>query len=380
MPPPPPPEPSPPSQPADDEKEKELAAAKAHVESPPRDAGAGDPAVDAPTDAPSDAQVGFDGALVADNAEAGEAGLRDPEEIIGAGSADTGLVRLVINTRVIRTHPVGARLGYLLRAIPQWNEFMSGTDVDPVRDWDWLMIYGPSIRNTSRDSLFLRYSVPDAVVDRNIQVITTRYSRGGPFDAGVRGVKASLMQADRAERVILRPQPHLLAIVPPNVAQKNARLLVTHRLAEPHPGEALSLQLSDPHHALPDFFPDSISKLRMRVLPIPDGGADVFVDCETKDPDAASEAAVALRRTVRRYNDAFLSLVTHGLLDRVDVGIEGTVVKVHLTVTRDQIETLVALVGDFLGVQPGAAPPTASTTAPYSAPLPRLPSPPKQPR
>jgi hypothetical protein len=380
MPPPPPPEPSPPSQPAEDQKEKELAAAKAHVETSPRDAGAGDAAADAPRDAPSDTQAGFDGALVADNADAGEAGLRDPEEIIGAGSADTGLVRLVVNTHVIRSHPVGAHLGYLLRAIPQWEEFMSGTDVDPVRDWDWLMIYGPSIRNTSRDSLFIHYSVPDAMVDHNIQVIASRYARGGPFDAGVRGVKASLMQADRAERVILRPQPHLLAVVPPSVAQKNARLLVAHRLAEPHPGEALNLQLSDPHHALPDFFPESISKLRMRVLPIPDGGADVFMDGETKDADAASEAAVALRRTVRRYNDAFLSIVTHGLLDRVDVGTEGTVVKVHLTVTRDQIETLVTLVGDFLGVQPGA-PPTASTTTPYSAPVPRAPSPaPKQPR
>jgi hypothetical protein len=366
-PPPPPPAPSPP----EEEKEKEPApnaivraeVAKTH------DAGVRDGAVDAPADAPADVANGFDGEVA--RAEAGFSGPRDPEAIVGASAVrgDVVLVKLVINAEVIRSHPVGARMGYLLRGIPQWDEFMNGTDIDPIRDTDWVMIIGPSLVNTSRDTVLIHYSVPDAVVDRAVRVVSRKYDRGGPFDAGVRGVKATLMHADRAERVILRPQPHLLAVVPPNVAERNARVLVSVRLADPDPTEAMFLRVVDPHHPIPEI-PESITEMRMRVVPSADAGAEVFVDGDTKDADAASQAAEGIRRMVRRHDDAFTSLLTHGLFDHVEVSVDGRTVKAHLTATRDQIETLVTLVGDFLGLQPVAAPvPTATSSA-----LPRSPS------
>ena len=79
---------------------------------------------------------------------------RDPEAIVGAAGAiqaDVILVMLVVNAEVIRQNPVGAQMGYLLRGIPQWNEFMSGTDIDPVRDADWVIVSGPSLINTAKD-------------------------------------------------------------------------------------------------------------------------------------------------------------------------------------------------------------------------------------
>jgi hypothetical protein len=56
------------------------------------------------------------------------------------------------------------------------------------------------------------------------------------------------------------------------------------------------------------------------------------------------------------------------LLDHVDVGSEGPLVKVHLVATRDHIETLVALVAGFLGVEPPAS--SASPGAPAGGPVP----------
>jgi hypothetical protein len=101
-------------------------------------------------------------------------------------------------------------------------------------------------------------------------------------------------------------------------------------------------------------------------VPRPDFGADVFVEGDTKDADAAADAAEGLRRLVRRHNDAFTSMLTHGLFDHVETTNEGPLVKSHLVVSLDQIETLAALVSSFLGVQPEirGAPGSPSRPAP----------------
>ncbi len=312
-----------------------------------------------PTDAGT-GQGGIDGA-VAEATDGGGAspreapGPRDPQAIVGAAGAvqaDVVLVMVVVNAEVIRKNPVGAKMGFLLRGIPQWEAFMSGTDIDPVRDTDWVVISGPSLINTARDIVLLHYSATDAVVDHAVEIVSQKYDRGGPFDAGVPGVKATLAHADRAERVILRPQPHVLVVVPPSIAEKEARQLATARVpAHVRPGEAVYLRFISPHRAMPEL-PESIAELRLRVVPRPDDGADVFIDGDTKDADTATHAARDVRNVVKNHNDMMVSLLTRGLLDGVDVTTEGSVVKVHLTASKEQIATLVNLVAGFLGVQP----------------------------
>jgi hypothetical protein len=339
---------------------------------PPRDAGAADAAADAPTDAQADSSTdasavaptdagnsgGLDGAIALSDAGPSTHGPRDPEAILGAAGniqADVVYVMVVVNAEVIRTNPVGARMGYLLRGIPQWDDFMSGTELDPVRDTDWVMISGPSLVNTSHDVVLVHYSAPDAMVDKAIDVVGKKYDRGGRFDAGVPGVRATLAHADRAERVILRPQPRVLAVVPTSVAEKVARQLVAAKVpAHIRPGEAVYVRVVDPHHPMPEI-PATITEMRLRVLPRSDAGADVFLDGDTQDAASASQAADDVKKILKRHNDWLTSSLTHGLLDHAEVSVEGSVVRVHVSASREQIETLVALVGGFLGVQQGAA-------------------------
>jgi hypothetical protein len=346
---------------------------------PRRDAGsvrdgaadaAADAARDAAADAPSDGAE-FDGPFPLTEAAAPAAGPRDPQAIIGAAGsvqADVVLVMLVVNAEVIRKHPVGAQMGYLLRGIPQWDDFMSGTDIDPVRDTDWVVISGPSLVNTARDVVMIHYSAPDAVVDKAVDVVSRKYDRGGLIDAGVPGVRATLAHADRAERVLLRPQPRVLAVVPPSVAGRVARQLASSKVpAHIRPGEAVYLRLANPHHPMPEI-PEALTELRMRVVPRSDQGADVFIDADAKDAASAESAAQDVRAMIRRHDDWIMSSLTHGLLDHVDVAPEGAEVRVHLTASRDQIEALVKLVGDFLGVKPGG--PVVSPSPASHAPAP----------
>jgi hypothetical protein len=53
-------------------------------------------------------------------------------------------------------------------------------------------------------------------------------------------------------------------------------------------------------------------------------------------------------------------MLTHGLFDRVDVTTEGPLVKAHIPVTLDQIETVTALVSSFLGVEPPSSAPSGA--------------------
>jgi hypothetical protein len=273
---------------------------------------------------------------------------------------------LVVNAEVIRTNPVGAQMGFLLRGIPQWDEFMGGTSIDPVKDTDWLMISGPSLINTQRDVVMVHYNAPDAVVDKAVDVVGHKYDRGGVIDAGVSGVKATLAHADRAERVILRPQPHVLAVVPPNGAEKVAKQLARARIqAHILPGEAVRLKLVNPHRPIPEI-PESISELRLWVTPRADEGADVFVEGDCKDNDTAQQAAGQIGRSVREHNDMLVKLATGGLLDGVTVTSDGKLVKLRLSATRAQLEKLLRVVAGLLGVSPG--PPRAAGP---SAPSPR---------
>jgi len=297
----------------------------------------------------SDAEV----AMIGDAAVVGANGPRDPNALIGAaGSVQAGppLVQLLVNMEVIRKNPIGAQLGPMLSAIPQWDEFIAGTNVDAVRDTDWVFISGPSLIRTDRDAIFVHYSTSDAVVDHAIDIVAHKYDRGGYFDAGVPGVKATLGHADRAQRVFLRPQSHLLVVVPPDYAHTAATMLLKVKIS-PHirPGEAMRLTLANPSHPMP-FLPTSMTEMRLWIVPRADGGADAFVEADCTDAAAAIQAAEDVKKLVRQQNSLGVRMLTNGLLNSFDVDVDGAMMRARLPASKEQLETLLSLIASQLGV------------------------------
>ncbi|MEO8874199.1 MAG: hypothetical protein ABI461_01325 [Polyangiaceae bacterium] len=297
----------------------------------------------------SDAEV----AMVGDASVMGANGPRDPNALIGAaGSVQAGpsLVQLLVNMEVIRKNPIGAQMGPMLSAIPQWDEFIAGTNVDAVRDTDWVFISGPSLIHTDRDAIFVHYSTTDAVVDHAIDIVAHKYDRGGYFDAGVPGVKATLGHADRAQRVFLRPQSHLLVVVPPDYAHTAANMLL-HVKISPHlrPTEAMRLTLATPWHVVPAL-PQSMTELRLWIIPRADGGADANIEIDCTDAAAAIQGAEEVKKIIRQQNSLGVRMLTNGVLNGFDVSVDGSMVRARLPVSRDQLETLLGLVASQLGV------------------------------
>jgi hypothetical protein len=350
-------------------------------DSGPRDAELGDAETDgAIRDAePNDGGVA-DGGLVAllDASGGGEAGAvasadggnggsgpRDPEGLVGGlGKMQAGenLVTLFLNVEVIRKHPAGARLSKLVRAAPQWDDALKGTTVDPVRDADWVLIFGPALLHTEKDTILIHYSVPDAVADAAIEAIKKRSHNGAGYDAGVPGVKATLGHADRAPRVFLRGKSKTIAVVPPSFATTAARMLLSERApAHPRPGEAARLTVKNPSHPLPQL-PARITEMRLWVVPRDDGGADVYGELQNPDGQGAIDSTNELKTFLQRFRGsmegALANMVSRGLLNGIDVGTDGNLVRLHLTANAEQIDALIGFAAAQAGIDLSAPTPT----------------------
>lgn len=312
------------------------------------------PVRDAGTAVPlgSDALDGGAGDGGSDAGSSSSSGPADPQSIVGMpGLVNSGPVNvtLLVNMAAIRKHPVGSRIGPLIARVPQWESFTRGnqTQVDPLRDTDWVLVYGPSLIKTEKDAVLVHYSAPDAVVDAAIDLMAQQYDKGGPFDTGVPGVKASLARADNAERVFLRASSKLLAVVPPERAKEFARLLKS-KGAKPkiNPLEAMRLIVHKPHRqiSVPGLkFPTELEELRLWVVPNADGTADVFAEGTVVPDTSCPDVALFMNDVLKRLNTGLVQSFSAGLLNKASVECDEGVPRAHIVATQKQIEAIIAV-------------------------------------
>ncbi len=310
---------------------------------------------------------GEGGALALADGGNGGNGPRDPEGFVGdLGKIKTGenLVNLFINVEVIRKTPAGARLSKLVRAAPQWDDALKGTTVDPVRDADWVYIYGPALLHTEQDTILIHYSVPDAVADEAIDAIRRRSHNGAAYDAGVPGVKATLGHADRAPRVFLRGKTKTIAVVPPKDATATARVLVSAKKPPPpRPGEAMRLTVKNPSRPIPQL-PARVTEMRLWIMPLADGSADVFGELQNPDAQGATDSETELKGFLQKYRGsmegALANIVSRGLINAVEIDSSATVTRLHVRATPEQIDAIIGFVAAQAGIDVSTPTPAPS--------------------
>lgn len=332
------------------------------------DAGEGDGSTEDGGEQDASAQNDGSGVAMAGGGDGGDGGFSGPGSPFAGVSAGPNNITLIVNMTVIRAHPEGAKLGLILAAIPQWRPFLAsstaaGVALDPLRDIDWLMVMGPALDHTEKDAVYVHYSQSDAVVDKVIDSISKGYVGGGPIDVHVKGVKAWKGYADRAERVFLRPAPHIAVIVPASHATQFAQA-VSQSPFTPHmrPGEAASFRAINPGGSV-SIIPQSITELRLWVIPRnADGGADVYGEGDCPDAQSAADAATQLTAEISRRNSISVRIVTSGLLNALTITSDGPTVKLHMPASKDQIDSIMGLAAQQVGVTlPSDAPAPSST-------------------
>ena len=266
--------------------------------------------------------------------------------VLGAFPHD---VILVLDVASLRSHPVGRNLGPMIASMPQWRDLLRGVVRDPVREIDWVYVTGPSLNNTSKDGILVHHQLAPAAIEDAIDKLHQRSAQVNAFDAHVLGVKATIGTFDRASRVLLRAEPYVLAVVPPDSAESVAKILVGAHVTTPvTTGETLRLAVHAPHAELA-MVPAEVHDAVVVVVARPDGGLDVAGEGACDDEAAAVRAEDELHALLSRYDNFIVRVMTRNLLNAIHIQHEGSKLHLRLAATREQVETVLGLLASVLG-------------------------------
>jgi hypothetical protein len=311
----------------------------------------------------------------------GDAGpARKPGEGIGSPVAGIGNKRVVdpnANVQVlvhndrVRQHPLGNRVGPLLRSVYQWRDFFGPTAIDPMRDIDRMLIIGPQLRDSRDVVAIMQFNIAGDRVRDAVDALVKRDPEGVWLDGPVPVAKA---HADRGERAFVLPAPKLLIVTPPT-ALEGAQKSSIKRLPGPKADEIAVAQLATPWRAflgLPVVIPKSITSASLRLSPGEDGGVviDVLAHDET-EPLARSDAqaltaalAAATSLDLGLFGSVLFGSSKKKFIEKGSFEADGSDIRGEIVLTRAQTETLLELAGTFLAGRAPRPRPATSATSP----------------
>jgi hypothetical protein len=286
--------------------------------------------------------------------DAGDGGgwepIRDPVAVAGGArlaAQRNPNVSLMVFTGQIRRHPLAARHAATLTSIQQWKVFFEGTDIDPVRDTDWINLFGPQFRNTARVGVVLRYSVADHKMRAAVNALIARSQPRGTWREKS-GVPYAQLRVDNADRVVVMPQPHILVVVPPDGLDQAVGLKGARFPSGGNDRTAVLLNLKTPRNAfqgLPVDIPATIAWLRFSLELGPDGGADAKLDAEDVDEATAARDAASLTDQLEKLAVVRVLFVQQRLFDPVTFRAEGKHIRAETHFTQAQLNTILSMIG-----------------------------------
>lgn len=340
----------------------------------------------AASDAGSDAAVPVADAGRLENADAGaiadagpsDAGARPIREPVLVGSvkqiADTSAnVRLSIYADRIRQSPLAPRIGPLLRSLYQWRDFFGPTGIDPIRDIDQIMFYGPQLKDTSNLVAILKHHVSPANMHTAVDLLVRADRVGGMWlDAPL---PAASVHLDGAEHRFILANAQTVIMTTPDSYRAALAAGKLARLPSHTGPEAMIAYVVTPWRVfigLPIQVPHSIKWARVRVTATADGGASAEVEAEDEGPTQASTDADYLTRVadgLAQLNLGFLGSLlgqqSHKFIERIAFRAEGKMIRGDAELTAAQLSTALDLLGGMLAERrPRSRPPSAPSAAP----------------
>ena len=286
--------------------------------------------------------------------------IGDPVQLSGSAGqvADANAnVRLMLRMDRIRKHPLGPKVGRILRSLYQWRDFLGPTQIDPVRDIDTVLIAGPQLRDSSEVAIVLQYNVEDSKVEEAISMLMAQGTPPGRWLATRNGVKMGRVRLDRAARVVAFPAPHLLVIVPPQLAEQTAKLDPKTHFPPSDGAELMSAYIATPWRALlglPLHIPKSIKWARLRVL-ADQHGATLHVDAAEESPATAAASAKYLTRAVLAATHLNLGFFERRFIKSAEFHAEGKLIRGKVELTLRQLSSLVRMAQAWLDARQTAA-------------------------
>ncbi|GAC1394652.1 MAG: hypothetical protein NVSMB47_03950 [Polyangiales bacterium] len=315
---------------------------------------------DAPPDAPRDG-------LPTDASGDGEGDTPDapPKRIKDPNAAAGGLVGLkpvkggevnvsvLVRTDHMRTHPIGKLLGGKLAKIEQWKPFLAGTGIDPVIDLDAIFADGPRFYETSRVTMILVHSKPDAEIALALKAIADEHDGVWVGDDEVPAFRAKI---DGSDRVFVQI-PGGLIITPPD-GEKQALAIGHGMVKKKKTGKdllpkadgdlVLSGYMRQPSRVLAGI-PEDLTDVHVTIRKRPDDGAIVDLDAKAKDAAHAEADAKDIRKLIEGHLTGLQGAFVRKWVTGYTIEVDGDVVHVHHELSGEQLQDIWSLL-NTLGV------------------------------
>jgi hypothetical protein len=232
---------------------------------------------------------------------------------------------VLLRLSVARQHPLGGLIVPFVLAWPGWGATIASLTTEPLTDLDWIEIVGP--KDPAHERMVVRTAAPDEAIDARLQA-----------------------RSDGSLRVAERPQPHLVAVLPPDGAQTIVQALRTSRLTEPDDSDAdevLHVDFPNPHGVML-YVPANVRRAVVWADSRPGGAAEGFADLTFDDEATATRMVGELQARAESMNNLVVRVLTRELLSGIAITSEGSVVKLRLPATREQLESLATLASAML--------------------------------
>jgi hypothetical protein len=308
-------------------------------------------------------------------AAAGRPDIAHPVAVSGVQSEivdSNANVNLLLLSDRVREHPLGPRIGKLLTDFPQWSSFFATAEIDPIRDLNRMLIVGPEFRRSADVVAIIQHRLGREVLRKAIDRLVQRAPHGRWLKAKIPAARA---HADRAERLFVLPSPNLLVVAPLHLEKQ---LLSAPPLKFPTPDgrEAVVLHVRSPSHALrgmPLTVPESIAWLRLDVLVLENGGAELRVTAEDASPELARSHGQSLSLAINALTNpdlgalgALLGLRSIAFIDPIELRSSGTRISGQVDVSRAQLERLMGFAEELLADWNGTRDPRPNLAHPSS--------------
>jgi hypothetical protein len=281
-----------------------------------------------PPDGATDADASDDALAANDGSAASPAWTPPPGSVDAATlvASDFGLGRLVASSAVLLVNVARIRASAHAPSVGAAAEAMARVQPFSKHDLgiDWALVRGNSLIRTERDVAILRCDADDGAIDAAL---------------GARP------RVDGVQRALVHVQPHVVALVPPDLASSAARALSSATFPPGIAGpELVALRLDHPPQGPNGWLPAHLDQLRFRVLAAPNDAADLILEEDAPTPALAAKIGSTLSATISSQNTFMVRLVTHGLLDHCDVGSDGRTTTARVQASRDQIDAILHLI------------------------------------
>ncbi len=304
--------------------------------------------------------------------DAGPAPLKDPVSVAGSvgklATKDANVQVYVASDR-LRHHELALNFAKMLVNLPEWASFFEGTGIDPLRDFDHLLIAGPKFKNdSSKVVAIVDYHVPDEAIRAGIDAVVKRSDGAWLEDTPIPAARAKAANRTRIFAIVAKK--HLLAILPEGAVDQLGDFAKTKGFARSSK-VGIAVSMVNPARPMGEVLPlpPTLAWMRLALTPTDDGGAELrleFGDASTDDAERDAKAIEASYDKARRIEIPILGFVE--ALDAATFSTEGSVIRADVKVKEMQLRQILAFATARFGTPP---PGSASAAAmPSAAPAP----------